>query len=490
MAENVSFNEVPDSIRVPGIYIEIDPSKANGGGAVMERRLLLVGQRLATGKVAALNTIRLGSQAGDQAADAFGQGSMLHAMAAAAREANEYVDLWAIALDDDGDGQVAAGKVTLGGAPTASGTLCLYIGGNRVRIGVAAAEPVATLASRLASTINATSGLPVTAAATAGEVTLTCRWKGETGNDLDLRLNYYDGEQTPAGLTVAITAMTGGTANPEVQPVLDAIAGKQYYSIVCPYLDGANLAALEAEMVDRFGPMDTLTGHVFNAKTGNHAQLTTWGSGRNSPHCSTLGLHGVPTAPWVVASVWATVAEFSGANDPARPFRSLALPGVLPPAEKLRFTRSERNLLLYDGISTFTVDQGGQVLCEVIITNYQTNSFGLPDISLLRLETKWTADLIRFRFNTAVARDYPRHKLGDRAIPGQAIATPNLIRATLVAEATKLHEEDGLIEDMESFKRDLLIKRSNQNPNRVNAVMPPNLVNQFDIFAAAVQYRL
>lgn len=489
MAENVSFNEIPDNIRVPGIYIEIDPSKAVSGGAVMERRLLLVGQRLAAGTVAALTPVRLGSQAGDQAAQAFGQGSMLHAMAGAARKADEYVDIWAIALDDDAAGASATGSVTFGGTPLANGTLALYIGGALVRIAVIAGETPGTLATRLADTINADADLPVTASAALGVVTLTSRWKGETGNDLDLRLNYY-GEQTPAGLTVAIATMTGGTANPGVAAVLDAIAGQQYYSIVCPYLDGPNLTALETEMVDRFGPMEVLTGHVFNAKVGNHATLSTWGSARNSPHVSTLGLYDMPTAPWVAAAVWATVAESSGANDPARPFRSLALPGVLPPPEKNRFTRAERNLLLFDGISTFTVDQGGTVLIETIITNYQTNSFGLPDIALLRLETKWTADLIRYRFNAAVAREYPRHKLGDKTIPGQAIATPTTVRATLIAEAVRLSDQDGLIEDIEGFKRDLIIKRSTQNPNRMNAVLTPNLVNQFDIFAAAVQYRL
>jgi phage tail sheath gpL-like len=489
MAENISFNEVPDNIRVPGIYLEIDPSKAAGGGAVMERRLLLIGQSLATGNVATLNPVRLGSQAADQAAQAFGQGSMLHAMAAAARKANDYVDIWAIGIEDDEAGQKATGKITLTGAPTASGTLNLYFGGELVRIGVVAGDAVSALATRLAAAINATAGLPVTATALAGVVDWECRWAGETGNDLDVRLNYF-GEQTPAGLSAAITPMAGGTANPSVQDVLDAIAGQQYYSIVCPFLDGPNLLALEEEMKSRFGPMDTLTGHVFNAKVGNHAQLTTWGNGRNSPHISTLGLFDVPTAPWVVAATWATVAEFSGANDPARPFRSLALPGVLPPPEKSRFTRPERNLALYDGISTFTVDQGGQVLIETIITNYQTNSFGLPDIALLRLETKWTVDLVRFRFNAAVARDYPRHKLGDEAVPGQAYATPTTVRATLIAEAIKLAKEDGLIEDIEGLKRDLLIKRSTQNPNRMNAVLTPNLVNQFDIFAGAIQYRL
>ncbi|WP_165676517.1 phage tail sheath subtilisin-like domain-containing protein [Metapseudomonas otitidis] len=490
MAENVSFNEIPDNIRVPGIYLEIDPSKAAGGGAVMERRLLLVGQRMSAGTVAALTPVRLGSQAGDQASAAFGAGSMLHQMAAAARAADAYVDIWAMGLDDDPAGQAALGKVTLSGSPTAAGTLCLYIGGSRVRIGVAASESVATLATRLAETVNATSGLPVTASAAAGVVTLTCRWKGETGNDLDLRLNYYDGESVPAGLQAAITAMAGGSANPSVNPVLDAIAGQQYYSIVCPYTDGANLTALEAEMADRFGPMERLTGHVFNARQGNHAQLSTWGNSRNSPHISTLGLYDVPTPPWVAAAVWATVAESSGSKDPARPFRSLVLTGVLPPPEKSRFTRAERNLLLFDGISTFTVDQGGQVLIETIITNYQTNSFGLPDISLLRLETKWTVDFVRFRFNAAIARDYPRHKLGDVAIPGQAYATPTTVRATLIAEALALATEDGLIEDIEGFKRDLIVKRSNQNPNRLNAVLTPNLVNQFDIFAGSVQYRL
>ncbi|MCY1536579.1 hypothetical protein D9M68_720390 [compost metagenome] len=163
---------------------------------------------------------------------------------------------------------------------------------------------------------------------------------------------------------------------------------------------------------------------------------------------------------------------------------------MLPPPEKSRFTRAERNLLLFDGISTYTVDQGGQVLIETIITNYQTNSFGLPDVALLRLETKWTVDLVRYRFNAAVARDYPRHKLGDVAIPGQAYATETTVRATLVAEAVRLATQDGLVEDIEGFKRDLIVKRLTQNPNRMNAVLSPNLVNQFDIFAAAVQYRL
>ena len=488
MTENVSFNEVPDSIRVPGIYIEIDPSHAVSGSPNMERRLLLIGQRLATGNVPAGTPVRLLSQAGDQAAAAFGRGSMLHGMAKAARKASAYVDLWAIALDDNAGGAQAACTVTLTGAPTANGVIALYIGGEAVNISVVAGDTVAALATRLAAAITANADLPVTASAAAGVVTLTLRWKGETGNDLDVRLGYY-GEQLPAGLTAVVSAVAGGTLNPVLTSTLDAIGGQQYYSIVCPYIDSVSLVALEAEMVERFGPMERLSGHVFNAKKGNHAALSTWGSGRNGPHFSTFPLYDMPMSSWVAAAIWGTVIEFYGAQDPARPFRGLPLPGMLPPPEKSRFTRLERNLLLFDGISTFTVDQGGQVLIETVITNYQTNSFGLPDIALLRLETKWTVDLMRYRWNVAVARDYPRHKLGDQSLPGQAIATETTVRATLVAEAESL-ARDGLLEDLAGFKRDLIVKRSTANPNRMNAVLTPNLVNQFDIFAASVQYRL
>jgi len=488
MTENVSFNEVPDSIRVPGIYIEIDPSHAVSGSPNMERRLLLIGQRLATGSVPAGTPVRLLSQAGDQAAAAFGRGSMLHGMAKAARKASAYVDLWAIALDDNAGGAQATCTVTLTGAPTANGVLALYVGGEAVNISVVAGDTVAALATRLAAAITANVDLPVTASAAAGVVTLTLRWKGETGNDLDVRLGYY-GEQLPAGLTAVVSAVAGGTLNPVLTSTLDAIGGQQYYSIVCPFIDSVSLVALEAEMVERFGPMERLSGHVFNAKKGNHAALSTWGSGRNGPHFSTFPLYDMPMSSWVAAAIWGTVIEFYGAQDPARPFRGLPLPGMLPPPEKSRFTRLERNLLLFDGISTFTVDQGGQVLIETVITNYQTNSFGLPDIALLRLETKWTVDLMRYRWNVAVARDYPRHKLGDQSLPGQAIATETTVRATLVAEAESL-ARDGLLEDLAGFKRDLIVKRSTANPNRMNAVLTPNLVNQFDIFAASVQYRL
>ena len=73
--------------------------------------------------------------------------------------------------------------------------------------------------------------------------------------------------------------------------------------------------------------------------------------------------------------------------------------------------------------------------------------------------------------------------------PCRKIATPRLIRNTLIGAASQLVRV-GLLEDLEQFKVNLRVVRSETDPNRVNAILPPNVVNQFDVFAAAVQFIL
>ena len=261
-----------------------------------------------------------------------------------------------------------------------------------------------------------------------------------------------------------------------------------------PFTDQANLTAMENELQGRWGGMDMRTGHVFTCKSDTYANLADFGSARNSPHSTIFGLKGSPTLPWVIAAQAAAGIQFSGANDPAIPFRGIELPDVLAPAEADRFQATERNLLLHDGISTLIVDDGGRVIVEQVVTTYQKNSFGIDDRSLLKLNTKWTVDYIRYVFRVAIFRDYPAHKLADDNVlpliaPGQKIATPKLIRNTLIGEASKLVTV-GIMEGLEQFKRDLKVVRSTTNKNRVNSIMPPDIVNQFDIFAGAVQYIL
>jgi hypothetical protein len=49
---------------------------------------------------------------------------------------------------------------------------------------------------------------------------------------------------------------------------------------------------------------------------------------------------------------------------------------------------------------------------------------------------------------------------------------------------------NGLVEDIRNFKAHLLVERDPNDPNRVNVLYPPDLINQLRIFAVLAQFRL
>ena len=492
MADNITFATIPSDWLVPGAYIEIDPSKAVRGLPTNAHKMLVIGQRLTSGIIPAGQPVRISRK--DDGVNYFGRGSMLAQQIEAALKVNPFTELWAIALDDNAAGAFAAGTITIGGAPTENGTLYLRIGGRTISVGITANQTPTQIGAAIVAAITADLDGAVTAANVAGVVTVTARHKGTEGNGIDMRVNYYQGETTPKGMTVAIVAMAGGTANPDITGVITAMGSLPAYTILSGWTDAANVALLEGELAIRWGGMQMRQGHMFGCINGTFSSLATYGSARNSPHSTILGLNKSPTLPWVISAQFGAAIEFSGANDPAVPFKGISLPDVMAPDEKLRFIPSERNLLLRDGISTVIFDQSGACTVEQVVTTYQTNTFGMDDRSLLKLNTKWTVDYQAFAFKFDIQATFPRHKLaGDdvlpRIQPGQPIATPKRIDQCILGTAIKL-ERVGLLEDYEQFKRDLKSARSITDPNRVNAIIVPNLVNQFDVFAAAVQYIL
>ncbi len=487
----INFNQIPIDLRVPGVYIETDNTRAVGGLPVERHKILILGQKLAAGSAAAATPLMITNKAQGEAY--FGRGSMLSAMINALKGANSYTETWAVALADVEAGLQAAGALLFGGVVTAAGTLKLYIGGQRVSVAVTAAQAMADIATAVAAAINAKTDLPVTAAVdgvTPAKVNITCRWKGETGNEIDIRLNYFRGDALPAGLTVAITAMTAGNTNPDIDDAFAAVGDKQYQTIINPWTDAANLLALYTEMARRNNALVKKEGQAFSSISGTHAAIDTIGDGLNDEFLSVMGAQGSPTPPWELAAVVGAIDAYE--PDPARPRQTLVMTGVLAPAPEAEYTLSERNIHLFDGISTYTVDDGGLCRIERLITTYQTNALGVDDVSYLDIEVMRTIAYLRYSVRTWIALKYPRHKLasdGTPIAPGQAMVTPKTIRSELIA-LFNLWQDAGLAEGIDQFKRDLIVERNPSDPNRVDAVIPPDVVNQFRVFAAALQFRL
>lgn len=487
----ISFNSIAANIRTPGAFVEYDNSRAVQGSPPIPRVAVIIGQRLAAGSIAA-DTPTLVSSA-DAGEVYFGHGSALAQMIEYFKAANPYTELWAIAMDDEGAGVAATGTFPFVGTATAAGTVVVYIGGERIEAAVAVGDTATEVGDAVAAAITAhlqTSNLPVSAAAVTGTVTITCLHKGTLGNSIDLSLNLNQGELLPAGITCTPVAMASGATDPSVAGPIAAFADSWYTHIISQLSDDTNVSLLEAQAATQWGPMDQRDTQIFIAGEGNQGTLSALGNARNSRFTVLMGAGLSTSVPWVWASV--TGAVDAGEPDPARPRQTLLLPGLVAPVPADRFTLAERGILLTDGVSTYTVGQDGKVYIERLITTYQTNALGVSDPSYLDRTTMDTLAYLRYTLRARIALRFPRHKLADDGTnfsPGQAVATPATIKSEIFALFYQW-EAAGLVEGWEQFKKDIIVERNTNDPNRVDVQLSPDLMNQFRVFAGQIQFLL
>lgn len=487
----IAFNAVPSNLRVPFVAAEFDSSRAEQGAALLPYRVLIIGQKLAAGTGVA-NTIQRVTSA-DQVLPLAGRGSMLHRQAAAYFKNNRFTETWVGFLEDAAAGVAATGTITVTGPATAAGALNLYLGGELVQVAVAVGDTADAIATKIAAAITAAADLPVTATAALAVVTLTHRHKGEVGNAFDMRVNYQDGQALPAGTGLTFVPLAAGATNPTLTTLIAALGDTWFQVWANPYTDATSLSAIEAELASRFGPMRMIDGVAISSAAGTSATLGTLGDTRNSPHSCIVAQPGKNplTPPSEFSAAVAGVIAYYGNIDPARPLQTLPVVGVKAPAEADLFTLAERNLELYDGIGTSTV-RAGLVQLERIVTTYRTNAAGAPDTSYLDITTMLTLMYLRYSFRARIQTRYPRHKLandGTRFGAGQAVITPKLGKAEAVAWFRQM-EELGLVENFDQFKNDLVVERNVQDPNRLDFLLPPDLINQLVVGAANIQFRL
>jgi phage tail sheath gpL-like len=423
---------------------------------------------------------------------------MLVEMFRAYRKNDNFMEVWGLPIADASAGAAAQSTIVITGTAAVAGTLHIYVAGKHVAVPVARNANADAIAAEAMATINGIPDLAVSAATgTGGVVTLTCKWKGLTGNSIDVRINYRGaagGEKTPIGITAAITPMTGGALNPNISAGLANLGDEVFDAVIMPYTDTDNLNAMRDFMDDaagRWSWSQMLYGHAFSAFSGSVAEAQTLGSGRNDQHCSIIANYGSPSPVWEIAAMFGAQVLKSAAVDPARPVQTLPLVGMLPPDVPDRYNLSERNTLLFNGIATFTV-QGGVCYIERAVTTYQKNAYGVADNSYLDVETMYTSSYIIRAMRQRITSKYGRHKLcddGARFGAGQAIITPNVIRAELISLYSEL-ETQGIVENTDLFAEHLIVERNTQDVNRIDVLFPPDYVNQLRVFAVLNQFRL
>lgn len=472
-SKNINFDTLPSSIRKPGKYFEFNTKLAVRTLPSNAQTLCLIGQRLAAGSVAAgvLTTVFSDSEA----AAYFGNGSILHRQVRAAIKANPYVQLSAIALEDNAAGTQSTGTITLAGSATAAGTLSVWIGYDRVDVGVSSGDTAAVVAAALQAVIAAQADLPVTAAVAGAVVTLTFRHKGTLGNLVKLLTSFA----IATGLTATVVAMSGGATDPDIQSALTPIftAG---HNILCSALnDSTNLPKLKTHLDGVSHALEQRGARGVYALTSTLATATTLATSINSGRIMGALAPSSQSLAWEVAAAVAAVA--AGEEDPARPLNTLALTNIaiIPMANRL--SRTEQENALANGVTPLEVGPGDVVQIVRAITTYTKDAQGITDISMLDWTTIGTLDYVSKSVRERVALRFPREKLSERTGPK--------VRGEVLDVLYKL-EDLEIVEAVDDNKDGVVAERDLQDPNRLNIKIPVDVVNGLHVLAGRIDLLL
>ncbi|GBR21099.1 phage tail sheath subtilisin-like domain-containing protein [Asaia spathodeae] len=490
MSDTITIPGYSADNRNPGVYFALDNSKANTATAA--RRVLIIAGMLASGTATSgIAELSLGAT---DAASKYGVGSQAARAVSWYRAIDTQGEVWVMGLSDDPSAVAATGSFTIAGTASASGTLSLYIGDQLVSTLVTAGDTAATVAGNVVASAQAISGLAVTMAVdgtNAGKVNVTALNKGLAGNDTLLSVSLLGtagGQSVPAGLSVTISQMAGGTANPTALAGALASMGERVYDLVIhPYTDSGSLTALKTALASRWSPMSQLYGHAITAYRGTYGQATAFGMAQNDPHATIMPISDSASDPlrWA-AELGAQVALSMRAN-PAIPITALAL-NVMPPSDAGRFTFDERNSLLHDGLSTHRIGDDGTVTIERLITTYQKNATGQPDNSYLGIETMMQAtvclqDMAAYLAQTCLGAILVAD--GAKISAGTKVMTAQLVGKQCVARY-RWQAAQYWVQNPDNFAANLVAQ--NVGNGVVKLSMPYDFAGQLWIIAGTAQF--
>jgi phage tail sheath gpL-like len=261
--------------------------------------------------------------------------------------------------------------------------------------------------------------------------------------------------------------------------------------VCCPYNDTASLDLLKdffADDVGRWSWEQMIYGGAFTAFRGTLGQCTAFGTARNDQHMSCIGFDDSPDPVWSWASQIGALCAASLRVDPGLPLQYITTYLKAPPVAS-RFSIGERNTLLYDGISTFRVNDAGQVIIERMCTTYQKNAAGATDNSYLDVETMYGLMFVSRDLANYLLTRYARKKLvtdTTTITAGSNCVNSTMIKASVIAEYRAL-EAAGYVQNSATFARNIIVEDAGNG--LVKILAPVDLVNQLRQIAILLQFR-
>lgn len=474
----IEIETIPGSTRKPGVYAEFNTRMATRSLPGNLQRMLIIAPMSGAGADAGVQAKALELHdvfSDDEAAVLFGRGSLAHIMAVSALKANRYLQLQAIGLADAQAGKPATADIALTGPATQSGTLTVWVANTRIDAPVQAGDSAQAISRALLDALSRQGALPVTAQMATGDsgVTLTARHGGEWGNDIRL-----SGRTTAPGVTVTVSAMTGGENNASVRDALTAVFAAGHQVIAVPWTDEVTLRALREHLAATGDAMEKRGAVGVAGWAGTLATGTTL-AGKSNDGRTTVGWH--PGSVCLQAEIAAGYAAvIASEEDPARPYNGLEIVGLDVTPLTSRAGRREQENALHNGLAPLEVGPGDKVQIVRAISTYTKSANGTDDPALLDITTMRTLDYARKAWCDRIALRYPRDKATERNRRG--------VRSELLDVALKLEEEE-IIENVTAMK-DALIVDKGEEPGTFRAQIPCQVVKGLHVIAARIDLYL
>tara|TARA_R110001583_G_scaffold15059_2_gene62468 strand:+ start:28080 stop:29225 length:1146 start_codon:yes stop_codon:yes gene_type:complete len=316
---------------------------------------------------------------------------------------------------------------------------------------------------------------------------------GEDSQIFEMVTWFYKQDITLPMYSVSVSVELGVS---DVALALAATGDEQYHHIVSAFNDEINVRAMADFLQARYHALQQIPGIAYIAKKATHSASVEYGLLFNSPFIVPMSINALGDAAGddlteaQLVAAWAGAIAPSLAIDPCRPLNTLAVNGVYSKSDS-EWDYSERNLLLYSGMGTYKVNSAKQVFIERPITTYKENASGSADDSYLDVTVPATAMYFREKQRSRILSKYPRHKLakdGTKFSPGQAVATPAIIKGELLALYREL-ELKAIAQDFDGYKASLIVELDADNKSRINIQDSPQFVNGMLIYAGKMQFR-
>ena len=357
--------------RVLGIKTEF--KDLSGGVRLLPQRLAVVGQG---SSVSVYDTVKRQVTSALEVANIYGFGSPLHL---AVREifprsgggvGNIPVTIYPII-----DGTTASsGIIAVVANPTESESYQVDVNGIRsATFVINVGDTYVPVVAAMVEAINSTLEMPVIAVDNGTiDLQLTSKWKGTSANNLIVSVV----GSTTAGNTFAVTQLTGGLVNPSVQPALDQF-GNVWETMVLNCLETTDSTAMTAFNnfgEGRWGALVRKPLIVFSGtnEASVSAAIVVPESRKTERVNSQLPAPGSINLPFVIAASQLSEIVLVANNNPPHDYGSQDASGLIPGADGLQWTYTQREQAVKAGSSTIEVKDGVVNISDVVTFYHPT----------------------------------------------------------------------------------------------------------------------